>query len=191
MKIIALYSPYPQMGKNSFADHLGDIVIRTETVSFADHMREVLVPLVADFFDGGEDEVWQWLCDSRKDTKLVPGLGVTLRHMLRTFGTEWGRKLIHPDLWVMKTKERIRRLPKNYTVVVDDMRMPNEYHMLRKEGATLVRIERKATPKPAVPHESDALLEGFEFDYHVSNDGDVEELRAKALLVAKSEGVVA
>ena len=190
MKIIGLYSPYPQMGKNTFADELATIATPTATVSFAEAFRNVVVDFVSDFFPGGEAEVRAWLSDERKDRKLVPGLGVTLRHMLQTIGHSWGRKLVHPDIWVMKAKAALRRLHNYRVVIFDDLRYENEYHMLVREGAALIRIERKDAPQ-AQEHESNARLEGMEFDYHVSNDGDVEELQAKARLIAQSEGVLA
>lgn len=190
MKIIGLYSPYPQMGKNTFADELAIISAPTVTLSFADAMRDVVVEFVSDFLPGGENEAWDWLSDKRKDSKLVPGLNVTLRHMLQSIGTAWGRNCIHPDIWVMKLKTALRRFDDYRLVIVDDLRMPNEYHMLRKQGASLIRIERKSAPA-AKPHESNARLEDMQFDYYVTNDGDVEELQAKARLIAQSEGVLA
>lgn len=189
MKIIALYSPYPQMGKNTFADALADIAAPTATVSFAQWGRETVVDLAADFLPGGEQEAWEWLSDSRKDMKCIPGLGVTFRHLLQTVLTDWGRKLVHQNVWVMKAKARLRHLRSYRVVIFDDLRFPNEYFMLVGENATIIRIERKNAPKTN-KHESDAALEDQEFDYHVSNDGDAEELRAKALLIAQSEGVV-
>jgi hypothetical protein len=189
VKLIGLYSPYPQMGKGTFADELLTVSAPAATVSFADAMRNVVVDFVSDFFPGGEQEVWAWLSDERKDKKLVPVLGVTLRHMLQTIGAAWGRQLIHPDIWVLKAKAALRRLHNYRSVVFDDLRYENEYHMLRKEGAVLVCILRKDAPN-AKQHESNARLEGMEFDYYVTNDGDVEELQAKARLIAREEGVL-
>jgi hypothetical protein len=189
VKLIALYSPYPQMGKNTFADHLSAIAAPTATVSFAEWGRNTVVSLASDFLEGGDQEAWEWLSDGRKDTKVIPGLGVTFRHLLQTVLTEWGRKTIHQDVWVRKAKASLRRLHNYRVVLFDDLRFPNEYQMLVKEGATIIRIERKDAPRTK-NHESNALLEAMEFDYHVTNDGDVEELHAKALLIAKSEGIV-
>ena len=189
MKLIGLYSPYPQMGKNTFAGELERLQPDTKTLSFAYAIRETAVTLVAEFFEGGEREVWEWLSDERKDHKLIPTLNVSLRHLLRTAGTEWGRRLIHPDIWVLRAQKALQRQHNRPLVIFDDMRFENEYAMLRKEGGVLIRIERRGV-KPAKSHESDARLEAHEFDYHVSNDGDVEELQAKALLVAQSEGII-
>ncbi len=191
MKLFGLYSPYPQSGKGTFSDELLRVSTPAAVLSFADAMRSVVVDFASDFLPGGEAEAWSWLSDGRKDTKVIPGLGVTFRHMLQTIGTEWGRKCVHPDIWVKKARTAMRRHHSYRTVIFDDLRFENEYHMLAKEGAVLVRIERKAAKAMAKPHESNARLDGLDFDYHVSNDGEVEELLAKALLIAQSEGVVA
>jgi hypothetical protein len=90
VKLIGLYSPYPQMGKGTFADELLTVSAPAATVSFADAMRNVVVDFVSDFFPGGEQEVWAWLSDERKDRKFVPVLGVTLRHMLQTHRSRVG-----------------------------------------------------------------------------------------------------
>jgi hypothetical protein len=98
MTLIGLYSPYPQSGKSTFAKELLTTP-GSKLAKFADPIREVVVPFAAEFLPGGEDEVLQWLDDDRKDTRLIPGPNVTLRHMMQTQGV-WARNAIHPDLYV-------------------------------------------------------------------------------------------
>ena len=60
------------------------------------------------------------------DLKEVPCpalMGRTPRHALVTLGTEWGRDLIHPDLWVNAWH---RTLPAG-NVVTEDLRFRNEW----------------------------------------------------------------
>jgi hypothetical protein len=144
-------------------------------------MREVIADCLSDFFPGGAAEVREWLEDERKDNALIPELGVTLRHCLQTLGTSWGRVCVHPDLWVLKVKKAIWRAERwADLVVVDDVRMPNEFWMLRKLGATMVRIMRPDAP-PTPHHQSNGQLEGYSgFDYCVTNDGCPTELAMQA-----------
>ncbi len=70
--------------------------------------------------------------------------GKTPRHAMQTVGTEWGRNLIDPDLWIRAWQAAVARLPAGQPVVVDDCRFPNEAAAVRAAGGALVRIERTA-----------------------------------------------
>jgi len=185
--LVALYSPFPQSGKSTFASFLTEFLPNSKVISFADPMREALVPWVGELMSGGEGEVLEWLSDERKDSALIPRIGVTLRHMLRTLGTEYGRKYVHPDLWVYIAQERIRKaLSSGRSVIVDDLRMENEYALLKRKGAMMVKIVKPGSRD--VEHESDAALEALPFDKVVMNDGTVEDLQMKAMALGKWGG---
>jgi hypothetical protein len=167
--LIGIYSPYPQSGKSTLADAFLATDPNAVRIKFADAMRSVIVPFAAPFVDGGEDEIRAWLEDERKDTYLIPRLGVTLRHMLQMLGTEWGRKLIHPNLWVMIVEQRIKQARVDgKRIVVDDLRYENEYNALFALDAFLVRVERPQPPL-TVHHDSNARLEDYYFDFIVGN----------------------
>ena len=51
--------------------------------------------------------------------------------------------------------------------MVDDLRMPNEYAMLREEGAKIVRIT--VPGRTVVPSETEGRLEGYAFDAELEN----------------------
>lgn len=182
MTLIGLYSPVPQSGKSTFANTLLDLKEGSRVVKFADGFRELLVDVLADFFEGGSAEVHEWLADKRKDTALIPELGVTLRHCLQTLGI-WGRVSVQPDLWVRKARKAIMRAHNAPLVVVDDLRFPNEYWMLRELNATIIRIERPAAPITE-RHQSNGQLEDFSFDYRVTNDCCPTELALRAKHIA-------
>lgn len=185
--LVALYSPFPQSGKSTFASFLTEYLPNSKIISFADPMREALVPWVGELMSGGEGEVLEWLSDERKDSALIPRIGVTLRHMLRTLGTEYGRKHVHPDLWVYIAQERIRKaLSSGRSVIVDDLRMENEYALLKRKGAMMVKIVKPGSRD--VEHESDAALEALPFDKVVMNDGTVEDLQMKAMALGRWGG---
>lgn len=66
--------------------------------------------------------------------------GVTPRHMMQTLGTEWGRRRIHPDLWVDAWKVAVANLPG--PIVVDDVRFPNEAAAVWAMGGEVWRVFR-------------------------------------------------
>jgi len=58
---------------------------------------------------------------------------------MQTIGTEWGRNMIHPDIWVRAWEQS---LPEDADVVVDDVRFPNEVAAIRRLGGDVIRICR-------------------------------------------------
>lgn len=69
--------------------------------------------------------------DADKTAEWAPG--VTVRRMYQTLGTEWGRRLINPDVWIW---DFVRRHgDEKRIIVVDDIRMDNEADLCRRHGA--------------------------------------------------------
>lgn len=68
--------------------------------------------------------------------------GKTPRHAMQTIGTEWGRDLISPDLWIRAWQAALAKVPADVPVVVDDCRFPNEADAVIAAGGLVVRIER-------------------------------------------------
>ena len=52
-------------------------------------------------------------------------------------------------------------------MVIDDLRFPNEYVMLKDKGAKIVRVTNPE--REIVKTETEGLLEGFAFDYKLVN----------------------
>lgn len=186
---IALYSPVAQSGKSTTARFLQSI-IGGERLSFADPMREAIIPIAAPFLPGGEAEVREWLKDDRKDYAIIPRLGRTLRYLLQTVGTDYGRNLIHPDLWTMIARERTRRISEREPAIIDDLRFENEYAMLRDEDAILVRINRPDAPISGNRgHVSEHRLDELPFDHVINNTGSKSELARKVAEFATDFGL--
>ncbi len=77
-----------------------------------------------------------------KDEK-VEWLGCTRRHIAQTLGTEWGREMIHPDIWI---NIALRKTVGYSRCVFTDVRFKNEAFMLRQHqfapDTQIWRIER-------------------------------------------------
>ena len=110
---------------------------------------------------------------------IIPELGVSARHMMQTLGTEWGRACIHPDFWVMIARAETRRiLADGRSVVIDDVRFPNEAAMIRDLGGELWRIERPGIAYNG-DHESEGGLDDITPDRVIVNDGSIDQLLEK------------
>ena len=162
--IIGLYSPSPGHGKTTIANNLWVYGYRKH--SFAQAFRNMLMSLLVDM-GIPHDKAWDSLTVNKEN--VIPQLGVTGRHLMRTLGTEWGRDCVHPNLWVTTLEAKIRNSKK---VVIDDVRFPNEAFMIRKNGGQvwLVTSERAGFTPEESSHRSDGELDGQRFDRHITND---------------------
>lgn len=72
--------------------------------------------------------------------------GQTPRFIMQTLGTEWGRDIIHPNLWLEIWKRKVNHLlSENLKIVCDDVRFINEGELIQKLGGKLIYINRKGT----------------------------------------------
>lgn len=110
------------------------------------------------------------------DLKEVPCAllgGRTPRYAMQTLGTEWGRNLIAQTLWLDLAQRRIENaISAGRSVVVDDVRFPNEAALLRRLGGSVLRIDRDGAGAGA--HCSETVLPA---DLVYTNDGTEAQLR--------------
>lgn len=67
--------------------------------------------------------------------------GRSPRFAMQRLGTEWGRGLIHPDLWIeLWRRDAERLILSGHSVVADDCRFPNEANALKNLGGKIINI---------------------------------------------------
>ena len=133
--------------------------------SFADPIHAMLAPLGVDM----NDPYWQ----ARKED-VIPALGVSPRRMMQTLGTEWGRQLINPDLWLIMAHQRL--LQSGPGMVIPDVRFDNEAAWIRKHGGRIIHVVRPDT-KAVEAHASEDGIEMQDTDARLFNSGTLEELQ--------------
>lgn len=133
--------------------------------SFADPIRAMLAPLGVDM----NDPYWQ----ARKED-VIPALGVSPRRMMQTLGTEWGRNLINPDLWLVMAHQRLLR--NGPGMVISDVRFENEAAWIRKHGGRIIHVIRSEA-KAVEAHASEDGIEMQDTDARLFNSGTLEELQ--------------
>lgn len=180
MKNIAFWSSTPQQGKTTAARFLVDNYDYIK-ISFADPLKSMIERLL---HSAGYSplEVRYFLNEGKE--REIDVIGTSCRHLARTLGTEWGRELIHPDIWVKIAESKIghSRPP----ICIDDVRFPNEVEMLKSKGFTLVKIIRSSLRHGDDSHQSDAALRDFDgWDHVIKNDGSLEELCSQVESVAR------
>lgn len=115
-----------------------------------------------------------------------------VRRLLQVLGTEVGREMIDPDVWVNIAEKKIREhWAKGKSVVITAMRFPNEIEMLNRLGGMSVWIDRpdegrmagtEATPGHSMnilEHASETSVNSSMFHYVLTNDGTLDQLYRK------------
>jgi hypothetical protein len=136
-----------------------------EVIKFASVLKDMLraMGLTEDHIEGHLKEV---PCDLLE--------GKSPRHAMITLGTEWGRDLIGPDLWINLWRRRVQRaLDFGNKVIVDDLRFANECKAIEDLGGTTIRIFR---PEGTVVVNHVSEKGEFITDYEVINDATKEQL---------------
>jgi hypothetical protein len=113
----------------------------------------------------------------------IPAFGVSPRQMMQTLGTEWGRKMVNTDVWLLLAKNQL--LQRGPGMIVTDVRFENEAAWVRKMGGVVIHVKRDAAPKVA-KHESESGVHVAELsDQILLNDGTLEELQNQIFQLAE------
>lgn len=116
---------------------------------------------------------------------------LTPRIILQLLGTECGRMILHPNVWVNALMaeyniidRRTIQDPDDSNVaypnwVVTDLRFPNEANAIKARDGIVIKINRPNNDietSGIQQHASEIALDNYEFDYVVENDGTIEDL---------------
>ena len=139
-----------------------------DTVKYADKLKDVICVLLGCTRLQLEDDNYKnkilpshwWYFKTKNnillnynDDKTLTGLELiklTPRRMLQLFGTECGRQIIHPNIWINATFENYNPYSargSDYKSteskwIITDVRFPNEAEAILDRGGTLIRINR-------------------------------------------------
>lgn len=132
-------------------------------------------------------EIERMVEGDRKQVSASELAGRSPRHVMQTLGTEWGRDLIHPDLWTMAWAAGARAALDRGApgVVVEDCRFPNEVDAVRALGGRVVRIIRPVGALTLDFHPSEG--QSLAVDATIANVGPLCDLHALLDLVAQRD----
>lgn len=175
--LIGLYSPSPQSGKTTVSNYLED-KLRFRPVRFANPLKSMILMLFVNM--GYSQAQARAMVDGHlKEAQLGRLDGKTPRELMQTLGTEWGRGMVHEDLWAKVAKSRIEWLMSHgKSVVVDDMRFPNELEAIEELGGYTVEINRPSADALNLSHSSEGQLDG-QCVFNLKNDGSLEALHGQ------------
>lgn len=132
-----------------------------------------------------------------KDYAAHALIKLTPRLLLQLLGTEAGRQIIHPNIWVnalFSTYEEEITFSFGSQWIITDVRFPNEAQAIKDKGGILIRVNRTRfikeydpmvgviewIPIPGVdftPHLSETALDDYnDWDFVIDNNEGIPEL---------------
>jgi hypothetical protein len=116
--------------KVAFADPIKDIL--SAIYGWDRNALEGCTPKDREFREK-EDTWWS----KELNTKITP------RNQMQVWGTEIGRKRVHPHLWILSVKRKVEQLlEEGKHVVITDCRFPDECELVKQLGGKMVRVHR-------------------------------------------------
>jgi hypothetical protein len=161
LRIIALYGPQT-VGKTTVANRILEIgqIDGWRRLSFAEPIRAMLAAILP-------SQELSPLADKSKPLAVLGGK--TSRDALKLLGTEWGRKLIDIDIWLNVLLNKATENNWN-SIVIDDLRMDNEYAAIKRLGGLVVRVKRETDPPYDPTHESELQWPLWKPDFIATNN---------------------
>lgn len=114
------------------------------------------------------------------------------RFLLQKVGTEIFRKQIDPLYWVKEASGRIENLLVcGVSVVVDDVRFPEEAEAIKQMEGGVIKIERVdfVDEQAGTTHDSERFVDSIEYDHVIRAETGVEGLKALARELFAEVGV--
>src|SRR5690606_10137132 len=173
-RVIGLYG-YAGSGKDTVG-HTLESLKGYARAAYADPLRqaaEEINPYIPEPLDAGAPHGWRRGLIKRHGWRGAKDGNPWVREFLADLGN--AIRDLDPDFWVRLAEERIRwLLVDSPGVTVTDVRFPNEYESIKRLGGVMVRVTRPGC-NPA--NEIDNLLDDYEFDSQILNDGSLHDLR--------------
>ena len=133
-------------GKGTVADILVEKKGFTK-LAFADSVKDATAAIFGwprALLEGDTDESRRFREEVDPWWSEKTGKYITPRYMLQLMGTEAGRDVFHPDLWILSLE---KKLGMYQDVVIADVRFPNEIDFIRSKGGFVVRVSRGPDPE--------------------------------------------
>lgn len=156
-----------RVGKDTATAHLCD-TYGMESYAFADPIKSMLTGVFGDLFRDGDREA------------PIDWLGKSPRQLMQTLGTEWGREIVHPDLWVLVADQMWKKYQEigwGAGVVLSDVRFRNEAEWVLAQGGLLISLSRDGVAAVAT-HVSEQNIPFDLANVSLENNGTVGELAA-------------
>ena len=109
--------------------------------------------------------------------QVIKWLGKSPRQLMQLLGTEWGRELINPNIWLLLAEQTLlHHQRRGHTgLVISDVRFDNEAKWIIEQGGSLIEITR-GVASSVNEHVSESGVDIRLPRFMVANDGTLDEL---------------
>lgn len=170
-------------GKSTVANMIEEICFgsEVEVMSFADPIKRGVLAMFEPV--GVTLEMLWGPSEARNACPFPKSKCTSVRYLLQTLGTEWGRQMIYPNIWIDTTLDEA--LASDWDIVViPDVRFENEMIGIKQIGGQIWHIDRNSDG-PASTHASEVDVDRrnpaaaiLRHATHVlRNDGDLVSLK--------------
>lgn len=166
-KIIGLTGP-AGAGK----DLVASMIPGSHRIAFADPLYQGLAAMLG---------IPEGVLRDRSSKELpLADVGLSPRQLLQSLGTDWGRRMVSPDVWLRVAFWRWEQATAagHRIIVVPDVRFSNEARQIHDEGGEVWLVHRPGVA-PVAAHASESGLPLKSIDRLVSNAGTVDQLRER------------
>jgi hypothetical protein len=188
-----------------------------KVVKFADKVKDIVCLLIGCTREQLEDEEFKTAALSKEWNKTIEYLDnhdfpyysvtkMTPRLLMQLVGTECGRDIIHPDIWVNATMTEYDYLTrwkkqgaycKVPNLIITDVRFPNELNAVESRDGFVIRVNRPSfvnykgvQVEVFDVHPSETALDDHTFQYTILNNGTIEELIEKVKEILIKEKII-
>lgn len=143
-----------QSGKSTVGMFLMEHLENVSIVNFADELKELCVTAygASNRQVNGSDE---------DKNEILETCGMSSRQLMQRLGA--AMRAIWPDCWIYawQTRSAAALMTGAKTIIVADVRYPNEVAAIHAEGGVVIRLERSIPMDIYSYHESETALDGF------------------------------
>lgn len=155
-----------------------------------------------------ERKAWIDSLSDSLDCREVWEETLTYRKLMQLLGTECGRNILHPNIWITslfadykltRPSSSLGDLTQGFpNWIITDCRFPNEMQSIKDRGGILIKINKKwdtvksgntridYIPVPEYQHPSELEMDKWtEWDEVINNDGTLDELLSQVKTIVE------
>jgi hypothetical protein len=116
---------------------------------------------------------------------------LTPRLLLQLLGTECGRDIIHPNIWInaLFSKYKHRPMLEYPSWIITDVRFINEVEAIKERGGIIIRVNNPNVESTDI-HISETELDNYPFDYIIENGSTLNDLRIKVQELVRTTNIL-